>query len=422
LAALGLLAALTAASAADWPRFRGPNGTGTAADANIPVTFAEGDGILWKVPISGAGNSSPVVARGKLFLQSASADGRERALLCLDAATGSTVWTALMPGRKAPTHKKNSLASSTPAVDGERVYTCFWDGADVVLAAYDLQGSLRWKQGLGRYISQHGFGASPVVDDGRVFVNFDQDWIDEKGNKIAGNEHATAVFAFDAASGSPLWRQEREPYRACYSSPLVRESAAGGKELVVATSTATTAYDPKSGAVLWTFVPDWSYKDRPLRVVGSPVVWKDAIVVTYGDGSGDSRIIAHSVGKPGVTSQLLWEHRKGFPYVPTLLVHGDHVYTVTDRGGVAGCYDAKTGKERWNERLGGNVSASPVLIDGKVYAPNEEGVVFVYAAAPAFKLLGRNPLGEHFIATPAVADGRLYIRGDNHLFCVGAKK
>jgi outer membrane protein assembly factor BamB len=354
-----------------------------------------------------------------LFVQSASADGHERFLLCLDAATGKTLWTQSMPGARAKTHAKNSLASSTPAVDGERVYALFWDGTDMLLAAYDLQGGLQWRQSLGRYQSQHGAGVSPVVYDGRVYVNYDQDLIDPKGKPVPGAEHTTALFAFDAATGKPLWRKERQPYRACYSSPIMRETPAGGKELVVATSTAVTAYDPKTGDVIWNWVPDWSYRDRPLRAVASPVVWKDMVFMQTGDGDGSSRIVAARIGGPGTEPQMVWEKRKGFPYVPTMLVHGDHLYIVTDRGGNAGCYDAQTGKEVWNERLGGSMFSSPVLIGGKVYAVSEEGIVFVFPATTSFKLLARNPLHEHVIATPAVADGRLYIRGDRDLFCIG---
>src|SRR5436190_11416436 len=127
--------------AADWTRFRGPNGTGIAADANIPVQFKEGDGILWKLPLRGVGNSSPVISRGRLFIQSASPDGRERQLLCLDATTGRTLWTRTTPGAKAPTHPANTLASATPAADGERVYTLSWNGSTVTLQAHDYQAT-----------------------------------------------------------------------------------------------------------------------------------------------------------------------------------------------------------------------------------------------------------------------------------------
>jgi outer membrane protein assembly factor BamB len=411
LAVLVLLTTLAAAPAADWPRFRGPNGTGVAADAGIPVRFAEGDGILWRVPLPGTGNSSPVVSRGKLFVQSASADGRERSLMCLDAATGKTLWTRTVPGTTATIHKNSSLASSTPAADGERVYVLFWDGTGQTLTAFDADGGLQWKQDLGPFKSQHGAGTSPVEYDGRVYVNHDQDG-------------AAVLLAFDARTGQPAWRAERKGYRASYSVPLVRETPAGRKELVTATTTATTGYDPATGAVLWSWSADWSYRDKgPLRVVGSPVAWKDMVLIQYGDGDGSRRLTAIKAPGEGVTPELVWEKRKGLPYVPCPLVVGDHLFAVNDAG-MASCYEIATGKEVWaDQRVGASYYASPVLIDGKVYAFTQKGDVTVFEANPEkFVLVAKSKVGEAVMASPAVADGRMYVRGAKHLICVGKGK
>src|SRR5439155_6604046 len=166
------------------------------------------------------------------------------------------------------------------------------------------------------------------------------------------------------------------------------------------------------------------YRDRPLRAVASPTAWKDLVFMQTGDGDGSRRMVAAKVRGPGETCEMVWEKRKGSPYVPTILVHGDHLFTVSDgnTGSMAGCLEAATGKELWSERLGGSVSSSPVLIDGKVYVVSEDGTVYVFAAATKFELLARNPLNELVIATPAVADGRLYIRGEKHLFCIGRER
>src|SRR5262249_41249939 len=155
--------------------FRGPNGTGIAADKDVPVRWTAEEGVLWKVRVPGVGHSSPVVWGGRLFLQSASADGKERWLVCLAADTGKPPWTRAAPGTTARIHPLNSLASSTPAVDGERVYAVFWDGKDISLSAFDFQGKHLWKTDLGEFKGQHGVGMSPVVHDGRVFLNNDQD-------------------------------------------------------------------------------------------------------------------------------------------------------------------------------------------------------------------------------------------------------
>jgi len=409
LAVISTLSLVAVATAGDWPRFRGPNGTGVAADATIPTEFKEGDGVLWKVPLPGKGNSSPVISRGKLFLQTASEDGHDRQLLCLDAVTGKTVWSRSAPGTSVKTHPNNSLASSTPAADGERVLVLFWDGKGVTLNAFDFQGNPQWHHDLGGFDSQHGAGTSPVEYDGLVYVNYDQD-------------KAAVLLAFDAKTGKPAWRAERKGFRASYSAPLIRETPTGRKEMIVGTTTATTGYDPKTGNELWSWTADFSWRDKgPLRTVASPVAWKDMVVVQYGDGDGSRSIIAIKAPGAGSTPQLVWEKRKlrATPYVPCMLVADDRLYCVTDDG-FADCYDIATGKEIWARQRLSNTSvfSSPVLIDGKVYAPVAD-TVYVFPAAPTFKLLATNKLGEGVIASPAVADGRLYIRGAKHLFCIG---
>src|SRR5262249_45091588 len=162
-----LLSGCYAASAADWPRFRGPNGTGITNDKDVPVKWTE-QNVLWKTPIPGIGHSSPIVCKGRIFLQSASEDGSERWLLCLDSGKGDILWKTRSPGESAKKHPLNSFASSTPATDGERVYAAFWDGKAIHLGAYDFKdGKPRWEINLGSFQSQHGFGHSPMLIDGK---------------------------------------------------------------------------------------------------------------------------------------------------------------------------------------------------------------------------------------------------------------
>jgi outer membrane protein assembly factor BamB len=410
--------------AADWPQFRGPNATGVSTDATIPVHFQDGDGVLWKVALPGAGVSSPIVSKGKLFIQSASSDGRQRLMICLDAATGKTLWTKTIPGSKARTHALNSLASSTPAADGDHVFALFWDGATIALIAFDYDGTKRWQQDLGPFQSEHGAGASPVVFDGRVYVNFDQDRVNANtGEELPGSDHGTALLAFDAATGKPLWRAERTGYRACYSAPMLRPTADGGKEIVAANMVAVTGYNPVTGSVNWNW--DWQWPDgaEKLRTVATPVMWKDLIYVQGGNGGGNSAIVALRIGPPGTPPKVVWEKRKGsFNYVPCMLVVGDLLFTIHDKTGIAGCFEAATGKEVWTQRLSGEFRSSPVLIDGRVYLPGDRGDVYVFPAIPRYQLLARNGLGESVTASSAVADGRLFIRGKEHLFCIGRGK
>jgi outer membrane protein assembly factor BamB len=407
LLVFGLLAC-AAAGAADWPRFRGPNGTGAAADKDIPVRWSARD-VGWKAALPGAGHSSPIVSNGRVFVQSAA--GKERLLVCLDAVTGKQLWSRAAPSGNGHIHPKNSHASSTPAADGERVYAAFWDGRGVSLHAYDFKGNPLWDRDLGSFKSQHGAGFSPVVYDGKVFLNNDQD-----GSAV--------LLAFDARSGKKAWEVKRNAFRACYSSPFLlpapNSAAESAGQLIVASTAGITAYNPSSGAEVWSYT--WSFPGMPLRTVGSPVAAGGLIVAAAGDGSGERAMIAvRTGGKGDVTkTHLAWAKDSGTPYVPTLLASGGHLYGVLDKG-FAVCYSLKTGAEVWRKRLdAGDVSASPVLIDGKVYAVTEKGEAIVFEASPAgYKELARNSLGEPVASSPAVANGRLYLRGKDHLFCIG---
>jgi outer membrane protein assembly factor BamB len=405
--ALAALAGTTLpAATADWPRFRGPNGTGTA-DGPVPVRWTATD-VLWKTPLPGIGHSSPVLGSGRVFAQSAAKDGSARWLLCLDAANGKVLWKQEAPARKAHINPRNSLASSTPAIDGERVYAVFWDGDNVSLAAYDYQGAALWQRDLGGFKSQHGPAFSPVVVDGKVVVCDDQD-----GSAV--------LLAFDARSGKPVWQVQRKAYRACYSVPFVRDTGAG-KELIVVTTAAVSGYDPASGAEKWFCT--WPHPARmPLRTVSSPILADGLVIATAGDGGGDRLCIAVKPGGHGdVTADArAWVDRKAFPYVPSLLSQGEYIFSVNDAG-LAACFRAATGEAVWQERLGSPVTASPILAGSKVYVVAEDGSVFVFEAGPAYKLLARNEVGEPVSATPAAEGGRLYIRGQNHLFCIGKPK
>jgi outer membrane protein assembly factor BamB len=413
LAACGVIGLALTADAANWPRFRGPNGDGVAQDKDIPVTWTDRD-VLWKAALPGAGNSSPIVWGDRLFLQSASTDGKERYLLCLSAGDGKEVWRRTLPGAAAHKHPKNTLASSTPATDGERVYAYFWDGQAVSLSAFDLKGGPLWTYDIGKFSSDHGAGVSPVVYDGKVYLLNDQG---EGGS----------VIALDAKSGKKAWEAQRGHYqdRACHSTPFVLRRKGEAPELVVASSMGVTGYALDSGARDWQY--DWSWAGRPLRTVASPVLADGGLIVANsGDGGGDRLTVAITPGsKNGTRPAVAWQSGKPkfMPYVPCFLSRGEYLYWVSDVG-YAGCTAARTGATVWTEELvrRGAFTSSPVLIGDKVYAAEEGGDVFVFAAEPTYKLLARNRLGEGVKATPAVADGKLFVRGESHLYCIGKGK
>lgn len=397
-----LLLALFAV-AADWPRFRGPNGQGHANDSDIPNQFGPNRNLQWKVTLPGPGNASPVVVNGKVFTSAASTDGTTRYLLAYDAATGKELWRHARPGRDAKMHRKNSLATATPTADDSRVVFSTWDGAATALIAFDHGGRELWSRDLGPFDGQHGPGSSPVIVGDIVVIADDQDG-------------RSTLRAFAVASGEPRWQVKRPAARASYAAPLVRETA-NEPELIVASTPAVTAYDPKTGNVNWNWDWDWSgHEGEPLRVCAAPLLTNNLLIVNAGNGGGNSFTVALRLPEKGRPVSVAWHKRKGFPYVPALLASGDVLVTVGDKG-VAGGYDLATGRELWVQRLGGAFSASPLLIDGKIFAVGEDGAAFVFTAGSKYQLVARNSLDDTIIATPAVSDGRLYIRGRTTLYC-----
>lgn len=407
LAALaGLGFSVADARASDWPRFRGDNGTGIVPDKDIPVEFGPTKSLMWKVPIAGKGNSSPIVWKKRIYFQTASEDGSERLMLCLSLADGKVLWQQSAPGKTAKTHTKNTLASCSATTDGQRVYMPFWDGADLSVTAFDLDGKRLWTRDLGSFKSQHGAGHSPIVYGGKVILANDQDGKSE-------------LVALDAADGTVAWKAPRKAFNASYSTPSLLERN-GQTDVVVVSAAGAAGYDPATGSERWSW--SWSGNDKQLRTIGSPVLTQGMIFFGGGNGPGDRHTVAVRLDGKGElpASNMAWELRRLLPYVPSMIPYGEHVFFVNDKG-IAGCFVAKTGEITWESRLGaGDVTSSPLLIDGKIYVVNEKGTAYVYAAdTKAFKLISSSELDEGVMASPAVADGRLLIRGKEHLFCFG---
>ena len=330
LLAFAFTLALSVADAADWPRFRGPNGTG-AVEGQLPdinPTKA-----LWKVKLPGKGVSSPIIVKGKIYLQSASLDGKTRMLLCLSAADGTPEWTKELPGTKAATHAKNSMASGTPACDGNQIYCQWWDGNAVSLGAYDLTGKPVWQSSLGGYVSQHGPGFSPMVHNGMVFVNVDDD------------EHAELV-AFDAKTGVKKWIAERKHVRASYSTPFILERQGKAPELILGTTTALTSYDPATGNINWEYKIVWPKGEMPLRMIGHPVYAGGLLIIYTGDGSGSRYMAGIEPGEEGSREGVGSEERHTVCAVRTCEGRQD----LLDRG--QGACDLHRGQNRQSGVVG----------------------------------------------------------------------
>jgi len=394
----------TTTIAADWPRFRGPNGAGTSTE-KVSLQFSEKE-LLWKTAIPGVGHSSPVIVGKNVYLQTAAKDGSTRSLLCVNAETGKITWSTNIPGHQGKTHKKNTTASGTPACDGERVFAGFWDGEKVSVLGFDLEGKILWTTELGTYASQHGFGHSPIIYGGLVIVNFDQDG-------------AARLVALDAKTGKEKWSTKREAHRASYSTPILLERD-GKTELIVGTTTSIDGYEPDTGKVKWSYPIKWESGEMPLRAVAGPVMAGDLVLLAMGDGGGSRYMVA--VNPTGTKPAKVWDTKKDSTYVPCPLIHEGYVYWVNDSG-LAICAEAKTGKVQWSERVfSKGVSASPILVNGVILAIAEDGKAIAFKASP--KEIDRLPpssVGEAVFASPAVANGRLFIRGASYLFCYGSK-
>ena len=421
-----------ARSAKAWPSFRGPSAAGVADGQDLPATWnvATGENIRWKVAIPGLAHSSPIVFGDRVFVTSAISSRADASfkpglygegtasedrtvhkwvVLAIDAKTGRTAWqrTAFEGTPREKRHIKSTYASSTPATDG-KVLVAFFGSQG--LYAYTLDGKPLWKKDLGHLdvgaydlpSYEWGTASSPVIHDGRVIVQVDTSKEDY-------------LLALDAATGREIWRTERQELPSWGTPTIVH--AGGRVEIVTNSSNFVYGYDFATGRELW-------------RIGGSsqitaptPIFAPDAIVVA----SGRRPVAPIIVIKPGASGDItgsaavLWQKTQRGPYMPTPIIYGDQLY-VLGNAGVFDSYKYRSGDEVYRSRLlhkGSGFSASPVIADGKLYASSEDGDIFVVKTGPAFDVLAQIPMDEPLMATPAIAGGTLYVRGERTLFAIG---
>ena len=384
-------------SAEDWPQFRGPDGQGHSSERAVPTQWSETQNIAWKVPVPGRGWSSPVVVDGRVWLTTATAIARETSLrlMSFDAASGrqvSDVEVFRLRNSALP-NAKNSHASPTPIVEGDRVYVHF--GAQGT-AAVSTAGEIIWKARL-QYEAQHGNGGSPALYGDLLIVNCD------------GFDEAF-VIALDKRTGKARWRTLRpEPWSQAYSTPLVIR--VGDRDLVVSVGAFHAgAYDPQNGKEAWRVDYPDGFSNVPRPVYGAGLVF-------IATGFQQPSILAvRPDGKGNVTrSHIAWTLSRGAPLTPSPLIVGDDLYVVTDAG-IASMVDARTGSIRWQHRLGASVSASPVLVDGRIYFLDEEGRTTVITPGATFQQVAVNVLDGPTLASMAVASQSFFIRTATHLY------
>jgi outer membrane protein assembly factor BamB len=391
-----------AAQAEDWPQFRGPAGQGHSSERGLPVEWSESQNVMWKVPVSGLGWSSPAVAGGLVWLTAAMEKLYPISLraIALDAATGRQVLNVeVFTVEPNPLlNSKNSYASPTAIVEGDRVYVHF---GPYGTAALTTSGQILWKTRL-PYTPEHGNGGSPALFEDLLIVNCDG--IDD-----------AYIVALDKKTGQIRWKTaRRQPTGHAYSTPLVIRT--GSQDQVISVGAfRVTAYEPRTGKEIWRVEYTEGYSNVPRPVYGHGLVYittglqHPSLIAIRPDGTGDV-----------TRTRVAWQVDRAVPVTPSPLLVGDELYLVSDLG-VVSCLDARTGKSHWQERLTGNFSASPVFADGRIYFLNEVGVTSVIEPGKEFRRLAANSLEDAWtLASMAVSGRAIFIRSVDYVYRIGA--
>lgn len=428
--------AAAAIHGADWPHWRGPGASGIAPDAALPLRWSASEGIAWRAPIAGLGVSTPIVSGGRVYVTSQigsgvrregnhprlvqgadaaslgeralgasrGAAGQDTTLFVLEAFSatdGKRLWERRLEaeGALTPVHDKHNLATPSPVSDGTIAFALFGTGQ---IAAFAPDGRTIWQRHLGKEISpfdvQWGHSSSPVLHGDSLIL-------------LCDHASASYLLALDKKTGKERWRADRGKGRSSYSTPLVIEGAFGA-ELIVNSSQRLDAYDPRTGQLLW------HTGDANRFPVPSAVFHNGVIYTSRGYRSGPYMAIRPG-GRGDVTaSHVLWTVPTGAPYVSSVLYYEGAIYMANDVG-VLTAVDAASGERLWQERVDGVFSASPVAGGGHVYFVSEGGDTVVVKAGRAPQIVGRNALGERIIASPAIADGRIFVRSDERVIAIG---
>ncbi|HUG92843.1 MAG TPA: PQQ-binding-like beta-propeller repeat protein [Planctomycetaceae bacterium] len=407
-AVLVMAASAAAAAAADWPQFRGPGGRARSDEKGVPVTWGRDQNIAWRVKLPAPGNSSPIVSNGRVFITGAEDEGRTRTLASFSADDGSLVWSkSVRYEERERTHDTNPHGAATPAADGERVVA--WHGT-AGLYCYDFDGHELWQADLGRAGHMWGIGSSPIIHDGRVFLNF-------------GPGDRSFVVALDLESGTVLWRVEEpggddDKYIGSWSTPVIADID-GRTQVVCSMPARVVGYEPASGEILWTL--------GGLSGPGGDLMYTSLLI------SGDRAVVmagfrgpaaAFKLGGTGDVTEtnLLWKTEGPQPQrIGSGAIVGRHVYMANADVGTAQCFDLETGDVLWEERLGrgGAFWATTVFAGGNLYATNQQGTTIVFRPDPQkLDIVASNEMDERTNATPAFANRRVYLRTFEALYCI----
>src|SRR6185503_3052553 len=370
----------------DWPQFRGPTGQGVSEERNLPLEWSENKNVRWKVAIPVRVWSSPVVQGDLIWLTTATEEGKSLRAIAIDRNTGAILQNVEIFRLKSAklANNKNSFASPTPVIEGDRIYLHF--GA-FGTACITQTGEIVWKTRLEYDNGQHGTGGSPVIYDDLLIVSCD-------GNDVQ------FVVALDKVTGKVRWKKMREGYQA-YTTPLV-VSLPEGDQVISPGALRAIAYEPRTGKEIWQVRYGEGFSNVPRPVFGLGLVFictgfqQPSLLAIRPDGRGDI-----------TKTNIVWSVNRGVPLTPSPLLVGEELYLISDRG-IATCLEARTGKQYWQVRIGGNHSASPVYADGRIYFLSEEGETVVIGPGKQYQELARNELDGETLASMAVSGGSIF--------------
>jgi len=401
--------------AADWPHWRGANDDGVAEAGSYPVKWSDTENLLWKVSLPGKGCSTPIIWKRRIYL-TAPADG-EDAALSFDWS-GKLLWQTKLGTERAGKHRNGSGSNPSPITDGKSLFVYFKSGN---LAALDLDGKIRWQtnlvQAFGKDTLYWDHGASPVLTEKFVVM-------------VRMHHGESWLTAFDKTTGTMRWKVARN-YETLiegdhsYSTPRVIRQH-GKEALLIWGGEHLTAHDANNGKLLWTCGGFQADSKANWPVVATPVVVGDIAILPFGRSDRNQPFLyGVKLGGSGdvTATHRLWRRSDTGTFVPSPAVWEGRIYLARDRGEVE-CLDPVTGKIIWSDafpKASANFYSSPVIADGKLYTVREDGVAFVASVKDKFELLAENAMGESVVASPVLLENRLFIRGEKHLFCLGAK-
>lgn len=392
---------------ADWPRFRGPDGFATSEGAKLPLQWSDTQNVVWKAALPGAGASSPIVVGDRIFLtlSTGGASAVQRHVLCIERATGKTLWDTIVPSElpeQDPIRENHGYASSTPVADAERVYVFFGKSG---VSALDHAGKLLWNAKVGDRLHGWGSGTSPVLHGNLLLVN--------------ASVESEALVALDKSTGKEVWRAGG--VKDSWHAPVLVTAPSGANEVVVAIYKQVLGFDAKTGESLWRCDTGINWYMCPTPVA------RDGIVYAIGGRNPNGGLAIKAGGRGDVTgSHVVWKLNKG-SNVSSPVLHQGHLYFAHENIGIVYCVNAKTGDVVYEERLApspGQIYASPVLADGRLYYFGRGGRAAVVAAKPQFELRADNTLEGGrgvFNASPAITGHRLLVRSERFLYCLGEK-